>query len=99
MAHMTALDDAAWQGPWRRVRVGEKVVLSVALLTTALVAPPWPGCALVAMACLVLICGPAHVPPRTLRLAMAAQCCSVALVQKMASSWLMPRPASSSCRL
>ena len=72
MAHMTALDDAAWQGPWRRVRVGEKVVLCVALLTTALVAPPWPGCALVAMACLVLICGPAHVPPRTLRLAMAA---------------------------
>ena len=29
MAHLTALDDAAWQGPWRAVRVGETVVLSV----------------------------------------------------------------------
>ena len=50
MAHLTALDDAAWQGPWRAVRVGEKVVLSVGLLVTALVSPPWPGCVLVAIA-------------------------------------------------
>lgn len=72
MAHARALDDAAWQGPWRRVRVGEKVALSVGLLATALVAPPWPGCALVAVACLILTCGPARIPPRTLALAMAA---------------------------
>ena len=71
MAHLTALDDAAWQGPWRAVRVGEKVVLSVGLLVTALVSPPWPGCVLVAIACVALTCGPARIPPRTLAIAMA----------------------------
>lgn len=70
MAHLTALDDAAWQGPWRRVRVDEKVALTVGLLTTALVSPPWPGCVLVAVAAAVLTCGPARIPPRTLTLAM-----------------------------
>lgn len=66
------IDDAAWQGPWRRVPVGEKVALSGGLLLTALVAPPWPGCVLVALACIVFACGPARIPPRTLALAMAA---------------------------
>ena len=41
-----ALDDAAWQGPWRSVRVGEKVALSGGLLLTTLLVPPWPGCAI-----------------------------------------------------
>lgn len=73
MAHTTAaLDDAAWQGPWRRVRVGEKVALSGGLLATALLTPPWPGCVLVALACLALLCGPARVPARTLAWALAA---------------------------
>lgn len=71
MAHLTALDDAAWQGPWRHVRVGEKVALSGGLLLTALVAPAWPGAVLVALACVVLTCGPARIPARTLALAMA----------------------------
>lgn len=66
------IDDAAWQGPWRRVRVGEKVALSGGLLLTALLAPPWPGCVLVTLACIVFTCGPARIPPRTLALAMAA---------------------------
>lgn len=70
MAHFTALDDAAWQGPWRRVRVGEKVALSVGLLVTALVSPPWPGCLMVAVACVALACVPARIPPRTLAIAM-----------------------------
>lgn len=69
MAHLTALDDAAWQGPWRRVRVGEKVVLSGGLLLTALLSPAWPGCVLVALASVLLTCGPARIPVRTLALA------------------------------
>ena len=33
---ITSLDDAAWDSPWRRRPVGEKVALSTALLLTAL---------------------------------------------------------------
>ena len=40
--HLHALDDAAWDSPWRRVRVSHKVALSVALVLTALVGPAWP---------------------------------------------------------
>lgn len=72
MALTTALDDAAWQGPWRRVRVGEKVALCGGLLVTALVAPPWPGGVLTGVACLALTCGAARIPARTLALALAA---------------------------
>ena len=37
-----SIDDAAWASPWRRRRVGEKVLLSLALVLTALLTPPWP---------------------------------------------------------
>ena len=62
--HLTALDDAAWAGPWRRVRVGEKVALSLGLVLTALLTPSWPGSVLVATASVALTCGPARIPPR-----------------------------------
>lgn len=67
---ITALDDAAWAGPWRRVRVGEKVLLCGGLLVTALAAPPWPGAALVAAASLALALGPARIPARLMALAV-----------------------------
>ena len=69
--HITALDDAAWESPWRRIRVGEKVTLSGALLLSALLVPPWPGCIAVAVACIALTCGWARIPARTLALAVA----------------------------
>lgn len=53
--HHVAIDDAAWASPWRRRRVSEKVVLSMGLVVTALLSPPWPGCALVAAVCLGLM--------------------------------------------
>ena len=68
---VTSLDDAAWAGPWRRVRVGEKLLLCLGLLGTALLAPAWPGSALVAAAATVLALGPARIPARLLALASA----------------------------
>lgn len=68
---VTSLDDAAWAGPWRRIRVGEKLLLCLGLLGTALLAPAWPGSALVAAAATVLALGPARIPARLLALASA----------------------------
>lgn len=68
--HLTALDDAAWESPWRDIRVGEKVALSGTLLVTALLVPPWPGCAAIAACCVALTCGWARIPARTLALAV-----------------------------
>ena len=62
--HLTSLDDAAWTGPWRGVRVEEKVVLSVGLVLSALAAPSWPGTLAVAVASVLLIVGPARVAGR-----------------------------------
>ena len=70
--HLTSLDDAAWTGPWRGVRVEEKVVLSVGLVLSALAAPSWPGTLAVAVASVLLIVGPARIPVRVLGVAMAA---------------------------
>ena len=55
-----SIDDAAWGSPWRRRRVGEKVLLSLALVLTALLTPPWPGCVAVALFSVFLILGPAR---------------------------------------
>ncbi|MDO5699227.1 MAG: cobalt ECF transporter T component CbiQ [Dermatophilus congolensis] len=68
--HITALDDAAWDSPWRTIPVGHKVALSGALLLTALVSPVWPGCVAVATAAVALTLGWARIPLRTLTLAM-----------------------------
>lgn len=62
-AHVTAVDDAAWAGPWRRIAVGHKVGLAAALVLTALLTPAWPGSLLVAGASLLLMLGPARIRP------------------------------------
>lgn len=61
---MIALDDAAWGAPWRRIRVGEKLLLAGGLILTALIAPPWPAAPLVAVAAIALNLGPARIPAR-----------------------------------
>ena len=61
---MIALDDAAWGAPWRRIRVGEKLLLAGGLILTALIAPPWPAAPLVAVAAVALNLGPARIPAR-----------------------------------
>ena len=70
--HLHALDEAAWDSPWRRVRVSHKVALSVALVLTALVGPAWPVSPLVAAASIALALGSARIPVRALGYAMAA---------------------------
>lgn len=62
-SHNLVIDDAAWASPWRRRRVGEKVLLSMGLVLTALSSDPWPGCTLVAAAALALMLGPARIRP------------------------------------
>lgn len=70
--HLSSVDDAAWASPWRRRRVGEKALLSVGLVLTALVAPPWPGTVLVALVSLAAILGPARIRPGVLAAVMTA---------------------------
>ena len=62
-SHNIAIDAAAWDSPWRQRRVGEKVLLSLALVLTALLSDPWPGCILVAAVALGLMLGPARIRP------------------------------------
>lgn len=69
--HLTALDDAAWASPWRRRAVLDKALLSLGLVLTALLAPPWPGGVLVALVALVCLLGPAGVSARLLGEAVA----------------------------
>lgn len=70
--HIGALDDAAWDSPWRRRRVGEKVACSMGLVLTALLAPTWPGTLLVTIAAILLIIFSAKIRPQVLVDAMAA---------------------------
>ncbi|MEL4469296.1 cobalt ECF transporter T component CbiQ [Luteococcus sp. H101] len=70
--HLTSVDDAAWASPWRRRRVGEKALLSLGLVLTALLAPTWPGTVLVGLAALAAILGPARIRPAVLAGVMAA---------------------------
>lgn len=69
---ITSLDDAAWDSPWRRRAVGEKVLLAVGLVVTALCTPTWPGTALVSLVSLVVILAWARIRPRVLAQAMSA---------------------------
>ena len=69
---MIALDDAAWGAPWRHIRVSEKLLLSMGLVLTALIAPAWPAAPLVALASVVATLGPARIPIRTLATGFAA---------------------------
>ncbi|WP_316670229.1 cobalt ECF transporter T component CbiQ [uncultured Propionibacterium sp.] len=68
--HINALDDAAWDSPWRRRRVGEKVLCSLGLVLTALMAPTWPGAVLVSVAAIALILGSARIHLHVLAEAM-----------------------------
>lgn len=61
VAHFAAVDDAAWESPWRQHPVGPRVLLSVALVLTALLTPAWPGSVLVATLSLWLMLGPARI--------------------------------------
>lgn len=63
--HAHAVDDAAWESPWRRRSVRDKACLSVGLVLTALLAPPFPGTVLVAIA-VILLTRAAGVPLRLL---------------------------------
>lgn len=69
---MTSIDDAAWDSPWRHRHVAQKVAVSLGLILTALLAPTWPGCLLVALASIALILGWAKIPPRILAWAALA---------------------------
>ena len=84
---ITSLDDAAWDSPWRRRSVGEKVALSTALLLTSLCTPSmeasslvspvvgsgiWPGALLAGIVSMIVILGPARIQGRVLWQAMAA---------------------------
>lgn len=70
-----AIDDAAWAGAWRTRAVGDKALLSLGLVLVALVLPPWPASPLVALTSVIVMVGPARVPPslvlRALRAPMA----------------------------
>ncbi len=67
-----ALDDAAWGSAWRGRAVRDKAVLAFGLLVLVLVLPPWPGAALVAVATIVVLLGPARVAPGLLLRCLAA---------------------------
>lgn len=66
MSAHSGLDDAAWGSPWRQVRVGEKVLISLALILTALVLPAWPAGLLVVVLSTALLLVSARVRPRLL---------------------------------
>lgn len=70
--HINALDDAAWDSPWRRRRVGEKTLCSMGLVLTALMAPTWPGTVLVSVAAVAFILVSARIRPHVLAEAMSA---------------------------
>ncbi|MDN5859042.1 MAG: cobalt ECF transporter T component CbiQ [Pseudonocardia sp.] len=61
---MLPLDAGAYASRWRSRHPGEKALLALGLLVTAVVLPPWPGAALCGTAALVLLLGPAGVGAR-----------------------------------
>lgn len=63
MAHGLALDHAAWASPWRERSLRDKGVLSLGLLAAALVLPPFPGAAIIALVAIGLLLGPIRVGP------------------------------------
>nr|WP_231974165.1 cobalt ECF transporter T component CbiQ [Tessaracoccus timonensis] len=66
-----ALDDAAWASPWRRHRVGEKVLWSGALVVTALAVPSIWATVAAGVVALALVLGPARIPASMVVTAMA----------------------------
>ncbi|AXT83799.1 cobalt ECF transporter T component CbiQ [Aeromicrobium sp. A1-2] len=82
-----AIDDAAWSSRWRERAVRDKACLSLGLLLTAAVLPPWPTSPLVAAVALGLLVTragtPAGLVARALRgpaLFIVIGCISVAVV-------------------
>lgn len=67
-----ALDDAAWDSPWRRRCVRDKASLCAGLLLCALVLPWWPGGVATAAVALIVLLGPAKVPAGLLARIIAA---------------------------
>ncbi|MFM9371970.1 cobalt ECF transporter T component CbiQ [Streptomyces sp. Da 82-17] len=63
---MLPIDVAAHSSCWRRRHPLDKAVLGLGLTVLAVSLPPWPGAALVSVAALTLLLGPAGVPPRKL---------------------------------
>lgn len=59
-----ALDTAAWASAWRHRATGEKVLLAGGLLACAVGLPAWPVAPVVLVVSVVLLLGPARVPPR-----------------------------------
>ncbi|NBE53284.1 cobalt ECF transporter T component CbiQ [Streptomyces boluensis] len=63
---MLPIDAAAHSSRWRRRHPVDKAVLGLGLTVLAISLPPWPGAALVLVAALVTLLGPAGVAPRKL---------------------------------
>ena len=67
-----AIDDAAWASAWRLRSPGDKLLVSLGLVVSALLLPVWPGSVLVGLTAVVLALGPARVPGRTFGRAVRA---------------------------
>lgn len=67
-----AIDDAAWASAWRLRSPGDKLLVSLGLVLSALLLPVWPGSVLVGLAAVVLALGPARVPAGTFLRAVRA---------------------------
>jgi len=61
-----AIDTAAWSSPWRHRSPGDKVLLSLGLVLSALALPVWPACPVIALVAVGVMVGPARVEPRVL---------------------------------
>jgi cobalt/nickel transport system permease protein len=67
-----AVDDAAWASAWRVRSPGDKLLISLGLVVSALLLPVWPGSVLVGLIAVGLALGPARVPARTFGRAVRA---------------------------
>ncbi|MFF5724745.1 cobalt ECF transporter T component CbiQ [[Kitasatospora] papulosa] len=63
---MLPIDAAAHSSRWRRRHPVDKAALGLGLTVLAISLPPWPGAALVLVAALAVLLGPAGVTPRHL---------------------------------
>ncbi|MEH0400075.1 cobalt ECF transporter T component CbiQ [Streptomyces sp. NPDC053741] len=63
---MLPIDAAAHSSRWRRRHPVDKAALGLGLTALAVSLPPWPGAALVLVAALAVLLGPAGVTPRHL---------------------------------
>jgi len=74
-----AIDDAAWASAWRPRSPGDKVLISLGLVLSALLLPVWPGSVLVGLVAVGLALGPARVPARTFGRAVRAPLAFIAI--------------------